>query len=279
MIIYVQDDTWSKAIKPNNNIGISLVNEQPQKSSLFPFITTTTVKGILKDHTHDNDDKIVGIIHRDLVSTYHNTVGAVKASSIVTCLDQSTSPIDKAAMKIVSLFRIVKAKQRRYELQSKYPSLYMVSVDKVMNVDALKNSPSDIFAYVSGLTLLDDGKLKVISLSKTPVITSDSGHHVALVTSDIPLSFICVTIVKAKSTFARSEEPLGIVSDKIYLYNVIIIMFATTIIIISTFIKIFIIITIYIIILRHHYCDHQSFRYHAILFNNVCHTVLYYINM
>ena len=120
-------------------------------------------------------------------------------------------------MKIVSLFRIVKAKQLRYELQSKYPSLYMVSVDKVMNVEALKNSPSDIFAYVSGLSLLDDGKLKVISLSKTPVITADSGHHVALVTSDIPLSFICITIVKAKSTFARSEEPLGIVSDKFIL--------------------------------------------------------------
>ena len=116
-----------------------------------------------------------------------------------------------AAVRILNLFRMVKAMNIRNKLQSKFPTLYMVSVDKVMNIESLKNNSAEIFAYVSGLALIN-GLMKVISLSKTPSITAENNSHVALVTSDIPLAFICITIVKAKTTFGRSDEPLGIVS-------------------------------------------------------------------
>jgi hypothetical protein len=115
-----------------------------------------------------------------------------------------------AAVRILNLFRMIKAMNIRNKLQSKFPTLYMVSVDKVMNIESLKNNSTEIFAYVSGLALID-GKMKVISLSKTPSITADNSSHVALVTSDVPLAFICITIVKAKTTLGRSREPLGIV--------------------------------------------------------------------
>jgi len=119
-------------------------------------------------------------------------------------------PATAAAVRILNLFRMIKAMNIRNKLQSKFPTLYMVSVDKVMNIESLKNNSTEIFAYVSGLALID-GKMKVISLSKTPSITTDNSSHVALVTSDVPLAFICITIVKAKNTLGRSKEPLGIV--------------------------------------------------------------------
>ena len=119
-------------------------------------------------------------------------------------------PAAAAAVRILNLFRMVKAMNIRNKLQSKFPTLYMVSVDKVMNIESLKSNSTEIFAYVSGLAVID-GKMKVISLSKTPSITTDNSSHVALVTSDVPLAFICITIVKAKNTLGRSREPLGIV--------------------------------------------------------------------
>ena len=173
-------------------------------------------------NNNDDDDNNVGI---DILETNPTTSMYPRSKSKTSFKDNTnvTSDNDQApaAVRILNLFRMVKAMNIRNQLQSKFPTLYMVSVDKLMNIESLKNNSAEIFAYVSGLALIN-GLMKVISLSKTPSITAENNSHVALVTSDIPLAFICITIVKAKTTFGRSEEPLGIVSISSFFYYIFI---------------------------------------------------------
>jgi len=201
------------------------VNIQSEKIAVNNDVNVVVANNVdvnVDDNVDDNDDDNNGVVDDitngiDIVesnpTTTHNTTTILKTKkyAVVQKVTDNESSYNQADLKIFNLFRIMKAMNFRKKLESQYPILYMVSVDKVMNIESLKNSPVEIFAYVSGLAFMDD-KLKVISLSKTPSITAESSSHVALVTSDIPLAFICITIVKAKTTFVRSEEPLGIVS-------------------------------------------------------------------
>ena len=134
--------------------------------------------------------------------------------------------LNNSAQIIINLFRIIKAMNIKSKLQSKCPNLYLISVDKVIDIEDLKANAS-LNAYVSGIVRTQNNQLETVSISKLYLIntttttnavnghstssaSSSSCSQYALVASDVQLSFISISVVKAKS--AKTKDPLGIVS-------------------------------------------------------------------
>ena len=120
------------------------------------------------------------------------------------------------------------------KLESKCPDLYLISIDKVIDIENLKDN-INLNAYVSGIVRSSNNhqQLETVSISKLYLINSTTttaandrsnsnnntySSQYALVASDVKLSFISISIVKAKS--AKTKDPLGIVSIIIYIYNI-----------------------------------------------------------